>query len=191
MSKKYIEDETFEHIDFSENALEKADYEKCMFCNCNFSNCDLSCINFIECVFLECNLSLAIISQTAFREVQFKNCKLLGLHFDECNSFLFEVGFDNCTLNLSSFYKLKLKKTNFKNCSMHEVDFSETDLTEAVLEQCDLLGAIFQNSILEKTDFRTAFNFSFDPELNRMKKAKFSLQGIAGLLHKYQIEIEN
>ena len=74
---------------------------------------------------------------------------------------------------------------------MHEVDFSETDLTEAVLEQCDLLGAIFQNSILEKTDFRTAFNFSFDPELNRMKKAKFSLQGIAGLLHKYQIEIEN
>jgi hypothetical protein len=43
---------------------------------------------------------------------------------------------------------------------------------------------------LEKADFRSAFNFSIDPEMNRMKKAKFSRTGVFGLLHKYNIEIE-
>ncbi|HSQ45289.1 MAG TPA: pentapeptide repeat-containing protein, partial [Lutibacter sp.] len=71
-----------------------------------------------------------------------------------------------------------------------EVDFSETDLSNAVFNNCDLIGSIFKTSILEKTDFRTSYNYSIDPELNRMKKAKFSLQGLPGLLRKYQIEVE-
>jgi len=33
-------------------------------------------------------------------------------------------------------------------------------------------------------------NYSIDPELNKIKKARFSTQGIAGLLDKYDIEIE-
>ena len=31
---------------------------------------------------------------------------------------------------------------------------------------------------------------SIDPETNRIKKAKFSISGVLGLLHKYDIEIE-
>ena len=83
-----------------------------------------------------------------------------------------------------------MKATKFKNCNLHEADFAETDLTNAVFENCDLVGAIFDHSILEKTDFRTSFNFSIDPEMNRIKKAKFSLATIKGLLDKYTIEIE-
>jgi hypothetical protein len=37
---------------------------------------------------------------------------------------------------------------------------------------------------------RTSYNYSINPEVNRIKKAKFSTTGIAGLLHKYDIEIE-
>jgi hypothetical protein len=33
-------------------------------------------------------------------------------------------------------------------------------------------------------------NYSIDPDLNKIKKARFSTQGIAGLLDKYDIEIE-
>ena len=43
---------------------------------------------------------------------------------------------------------------------------------------------------LEKADFRTAFNYSIDPENNRMKKAKFSPPEVVGLLNKYDIEID-
>ncbi|OQA01530.1 MAG: hypothetical protein BWY70_00347 [Bacteroidetes bacterium ADurb.Bin408] len=43
---------------------------------------------------------------------------------------------------------------------------------------------------LEKADLRTAFNYIIDPELNHIKKARFSLRGISGLLAKYNIDIE-
>jgi hypothetical protein len=43
---------------------------------------------------------------------------------------------------------------------------------------------------LEKVDFRTAVNYAFDPNSNKIKKAKFSLMGLAGLLSKYDIDIE-
>jgi uncharacterized protein YjbI with pentapeptide repeats len=133
---------------------------------------------------------MAKLSGTSFRDCRFKNCKLLGLRFDHCNSFLFAVAFENCILNLASFYGLKIKGTQFKDCVLHEADFSTADLTSAKFENCDLRGAQFENCILERADFRAAYNYSFDPELNRIKKAKFSRMGIAGLLDKYDIEIE-
>ena len=55
---------------------------------------------------------------------------------------------------------------------------------------CDFSGAVFENTILEKADLRTAINYSIDPEINRLKKAKFSMPGLIGLLDKYDIELE-
>jgi len=73
---------------------------------------------------------------------------------------------------------------------MQETDFTETDLSSAIFETCDLQRAVFYATILEKADFRSSFNYSLDPERNRIKKARFSRLGIAGLLDKYNIEIE-
>ena len=101
-----------------------------------------------------------------------------------------EIPLDDCQLNHSSFYKTKIKKTLFKNSELQEVDFVESDLTGVVFTNCNLAKAVFDNTTLEKTDFRTAYNYSIDPETNRMKKARFSLLGIPGLLNKYDIEIE-
>ena len=129
------------------------------------------------------------LTGTTLRDIKFSGCKLLGLHFEDCSDFLFSVSFDNCILNLSSFYKRKLKKIIFKNTSLQEVDFTEADLSFAQFDNCDLRGATFVGTILEKADFRNAYNYAIDPELNRIKKAKFSLSGIAGLLNKYDIEI--
>jgi fluoroquinolone resistance protein len=190
MNKFYIENETFEKINCTEIVLIKGDYENCTFINCNFPNIDLSNINFIECTFKGCDLSVAKLIKTAFRDVKFKDCKMLGLHFENCNEFLFSVYFENCILNLSSFYKRSLKKTKFVNTRLHEVDFGEADLTASVFDNCDLMRAIFDHTNLEKTDLRTSYNYSIDPEMNRIKKAKFAIAGIAGLLHKYDIIIE-
>ncbi len=190
MNKNYIEGKTFDKIDFSVNALPVANYECCTFRNCNFSEADLSNSIFSACDFSLCNLSMAKLFQTGFREVKFKECKLAGLHFETCNHFLFSVSFETCLLSFSSFYKLNLKKTIFKNSTLHEVDFAEVDLTESAFFNCDLMNTIFDNTLLEKVDFRTSFNYSINPTFNRIKKAKFSLNGILGLLQQYDIEIE-
>ena len=49
---------------------------------------------------------------------------------------------------------------------------------------------LFTDTIFEKKDFRTATSYSIDPEKNTIKKARFSLGGVAGLLDKYDIEIQ-
>ncbi len=85
---------------------------------------------------------------------------------------------------------MKIRKTLFKDCSVKEVDFSETDLADSSFINCDLTRSFFQHSILEKADFRSALNYSIDPELNRIKKARFAVSGVAGLLDKYQIIVE-
>ena len=63
-------------------------------------------------------------------------------------------------------------------------------MTSALLDHCNLERATFDQTILEKADLRTSYNYSIDPENNRLKKAKFSMEGISGLLDKYDIEIE-
>jgi len=115
---------------------------------------------------------------------------MLGLLFEDCNKFGLSFSFDNCILNHCSFYKTKLKKIIFKHCQLQETDFTESDLTGAIFNECDLFNAKFDNTILEKADFKTAYNYSIDPEINKIKQAKFSVHGIAGLLHKYNIIIE-
>jgi uncharacterized protein YjbI with pentapeptide repeats len=72
---------------------------------------------------------------------------------------------------------------------LQETDFTETDLSASLFDNCDLQRAIFHKTMLEKTDFCTSFHFSIDPENNRIKKARFSIIGVVGLLDKYGIEI--
>ena len=190
MDQTFTEDKTFDKVDFSKNPLPKGEYENCGFNYCEFSNSDLSEIKFIDCTFFACNLSLVKLNNTAFRNIQFRDCKMLGLLFSNCNHFGLSLGFKNCLLDHGSFYQLKIKKTTFTNSKLLEVDFTECDLTGSLFDNCDLARATFERTILEKTDFRTSFNFTIDPEINRIKKAKFSLSEISGLLAKYDIEID-
>ena len=190
MGLKITENRVFEKNSFSETGLPKGEYESCKFRNCDFPDGDLSGVIFIDCVFENCNLSLTKVRNTSFKTVRFISCKLLGLNFSDCNPFLLSLYFENCLMNLTSFYKLKLKGTCFKNCDLKETDFIESDLTLSVFDNCNFERAIFEGTIIEKADFRTSFNYSIDPVVNRIKKAKFSMNGLAGLLDKYDIQIE-
>ncbi|HET6528553.1 MAG TPA: pentapeptide repeat-containing protein [Balneolaceae bacterium] len=189
MSESYQHIQNFDKIDFSAKEMSK-EYESCAFNNCNFLNSDLSKIKFIDCTFENCNFSRVKIYATLFRDVHFKNCKLLGLTLDDCNELLLSMSFNDCQLSLASFYKLSLKNTTFENCNLKEADFTESDLTHSTFSNCDLAGAVFKNTILKNVDFRTSYHFSIDPEINQIKKAKFSMPEIVGLLDKYDIEIE-
>ena len=116
---------------------------------------------------------------------------MLGLNFDKCSDFAFSIKVDNCQLNHSSFYKQKLSKTLFAKSKLQEVDFTQCDLSSSVFDDCDLLNAIFYNTDIQNADFRNSHNFTIDPENNRIKGAKFTLQSVGGLLAKYDIKIES
>ena len=186
----YTCDQNFDNTDFVRSPLEKGEYENCTFRNCNFEYADISGFTFTDCEFTGCNLSMAKLVNTAFRSVHFKECKMLGLQFSECNGFGLSFRFEDCMLNNSVFYGASVKKTIFKNSKLIEVDFTDCDLSGSVLSGCDLSGAIFDHSNLEKADFRSSFNYFIDPVVNRLKKAKFSLSEVYGLLYKLDIEID-
>ncbi len=189
MIDKITENKTFNKQNYSNTKLEFSEYESCIFNYCDFSNSDLSNITFIDCEFNNCNLSMIKLKSTSFKDVRFTECKLLGANFNDCKEFLLAFCFNKCNLNFATFHKLKIKSTKFKNCSLHEADFSETNLQNAKFDNCDLNRAVFENTILEKADFISSYNYSINPESNKIRKAKFSATGIIGLLDKYNIEI--
>ncbi len=189
-AENYQRDLKYERQQFTIVSLEKGEYESCIFNGCDFNALNLSNYKFVDCIFNSCNLSLCELQQTAFRDVEFKDCKLMGLRFDQTNTFGLSFTFEACILDHSIFFGLKLKNTAYRNCRLHEVDFTECDLTASSFENCDLQRAIFMQCNLQKADFRTSFNYVLDPELNRIKKAKFSLLGVPGLLYKYDIHID-
>jgi uncharacterized protein YjbI with pentapeptide repeats len=191
MESVYIEDENFEKRDFTATPLPLGEYENCTFKDCEFANTDLREIRFVDCTFLSCNLTMAHLAGTVLRDINFINCKMVGLHFENCSQFALSFSIDNCNLMHASFFRTKIKSTVFKNSVLHDVDFTDCDLSGCVFDRCDFKGAKFDNTIIEKADFSTAFNYSIDPEVNRMKKAKFSMAGVAGLLDKYDIVIDS
>lgn len=77
----------------------------------------------------------------------------------------------------------------FIKCSMVEADFTDANLIKGNFEGCDLSRATFSNTNLQSADFRTAINYSIDPETNKISKAKFSIVGVLGLLDKYDIKV--
>ncbi len=184
----YTEDTIFEDRDVGENPLPAGEYEGCTFKNCNLAGVDLSGYAFIDCSFTDCDWSLAKLARTVLRDLRFSGCKLMGLHFEDCAAVSFSA--DNSLINHSSFYQVKMKKTNFLNSQLVETDFTECDLTGAVFAGCNLDRALFERTILEKADLRTAYNYTIDPEKNTVKKARFSVSGLPGLLRKYNIDIE-
>jgi fluoroquinolone resistance protein len=183
-------EEKFECEKYTGSFLKNLVFELCFFTNCDFFETNFLGVVFIDCQFNDCNFSMAKLNDTALRGTQFFNCKMMGVIFDKCHPLLFTVQFNDCILDYSSFSTLKMKQTQFKGCSIIEAQFVETDLTGSSFVECNLFRTVFQQSILEKVDFTTSRNYSIDPGQNRMKKAKFAIAGLPGLLEKYGIIVE-
>lgn len=181
---------TFDKVIYIDKKVNNREFEDCVFKNCDFSNSNFAMNTFQDCEFIDCNLSMTNLSSTSLKTVTFSNCKLLGIQFNVCMDFLFQVSFNDCILDYSVFNNKKMPKTPFDNCSLKDVSFIGTNLSGSVFDNCNLEGAIFNDTELKEVNFLTAYNYKIDPEFNPMRKAKFSIQGIAGLLDKYDIKIQ-
>ncbi|HTF20170.1 MAG TPA: pentapeptide repeat-containing protein [Chryseolinea sp.] len=185
-----VTDQNFSKTSFKDHPLEKGEYENCTFSDCDFSECGLMHFKFIDCIFITCNLSLIKTNDTSFQSASFKGCKMLGIRFDLCKTFNLSLSFDNCTLDHSIFFRLSIKKTIIRDCSLKSVDFTECDLSGSTISRCNLADATIENANLEKVDFRGSVNYRIDPTMNRMKKSKYSLDGLPGLLARYDIVVD-
>jgi len=72
---------------------------------------------------------------------------------------------------------------------MIATDLSEADLSDCKFHNCNMERTVFDQTILRNADLSTSYNFIIDPDNNDIKKAKFSVHGLPGLLMKYGIEI--
>jgi uncharacterized protein YjbI with pentapeptide repeats len=115
---------------------------------------------------------------------------LIGVNFTPTDTFLFHVSFENSILDYASFLGMKMNGTKFNTCSLKEVNFSSCQLPNSAFMQSNLQDALFNKTSLKQADLSTAYNFHIDPVLNDVKKAKFSMQGLPGLLSAFDIIIE-
>ncbi len=66
-----------------------------------------------------------------------------------------------------------MKKTTFNNSKPVEADFSNAHLSSSAFDNCNMRLAKFGNTILEKADRRTFFNYSINPQIIKLKKLSF------------------
>ena len=186
---KIFDDKKLENIDFSTTGLELGEYNNCSFINCNFEGAHLSNNHFMDCEFIDCNLSNSRVKNTMLQGVEFHNCKLMGIQFSECNPFLFALHLYQCNLSFSSFYHFNIKNIRFNNCTLEEVDFTEADAEGVIFNECTFTRAIFENTNLKKSDFRTSSNFKIHPQNNLVMGAHFKKEQLENLLTSYKLNI--
>ena len=186
----YYVNQVFDKTSLPQTGTIDTQFDSCTFKNCDFTATDFFGCDFAKCTFEHCNLSMVKFGHIGFDNVLFDGCKMIGVDFSHTKDFLFSVNFSNCILDYAAFMKKKNRKANFNNCSLKGTDFSEADLTSAVFQKCDLSAAVFMRSILSSANFVSAYNFTIDPEKNQLRKAKFSTDGLIGLLANYGIIVE-
>ena len=189
MEQTLHEDKTFEKVMYTDQVIKGREFQGCTFKSCDFMNSDFSFNTFHDCTFEACNLSMMKLKASTLNNAVFKGCKVLGVNFSECSEFLFHVRFESCVLDYASFAGRKMQKTKLTDCSAKEATFSLADLSGSVFEKTDLWGAVFNRTNLTAANFITAFNYTIDPEINNIKKASFSMDGLTGLLVRHNINV--
>lgn len=190
MAGTYYNNKIFDKLDSVEQEMTGNEYDSCIFRNLDFSNCNFSRSEFVNCRFESCNLSLVKLTAVRIKNINFVDCKLVGVGFSQCDDFLFSASFIRSNLDYCYFINKNLKNTRFTECSIREANFAGADLSNIEFNNCDFSNTVFEKTILERTNFTSSFNYSINPEQNKLKKTKFSVDGLRGLLDKYDIIVE-
>ena len=189
----------FYNMNFSDLALEKAEFDHKIFENCtfnksNFNEAKFTACKFVDCEFISCNLSSIQIKSSSFSETVFDESKLIGINWTQAkwpyiklNS---PINFYRCNISHSSFYELDLKEIIIEECKAHDVDFREGNFSNGSFMLTDLQGSLFMHTKLYASTFTSAINYHINPNENDIRKGKFSIPEVMNLLDCFQIQIE-
>lgn len=174
---------------FNDIQLHEKEFYKCTFESCDFSKAVLTQCRFENCTFNKCDLSLAKLKGAEFIDVSFTGSKLIGIDWAETLS-ISGLKFNQCRLDHSVFYSVEMRFTSFEECVLKGADFERANLTKAVFTLSDLEGCKFRETNLTSADFTGAINYSINPNLNKIRKAVFSLPDALALLNCFDIVIK-
>jgi uncharacterized protein YjbI with pentapeptide repeats len=134
------------------------------------------------------------VKSSAFSGVKFEGSKVIGVNWSDANwksvgLLAPSIDFVRCTINYSTFIGLSLKKAQFAQCIAHDVDFTETDLTQANCSDTDFAESRFSQTNLTEANFTHASNYVIDVHFNKVKNATFSLPEAMSLLYSLGIHL--
>jgi uncharacterized protein YjbI with pentapeptide repeats len=189
------EDRSFERLRLDHAQVDSAHFLDCQFTGCSLVEAALSACRFQRCNFVDCDLSLVDISGSQFASVVFEGSKLVGVDWTRAHRSEHTLGkplkFINCMLNHGTFIGLDLERVKITDSLAHEVDFRETNLSEAVFSGTDLQGSLFLDTDLSAADLRSARNYLINPAINKLNGARFSLPEAISLLYALDIELDD
>ncbi|SEO98238.1 pentapeptide repeat-containing protein [Paenibacillus sp. OV219] len=185
--------EHFAELAFTKEELIGVKFYDCTFTKCDFSETVFDECKFSDCMFTSCDLSMIKLMDSTISQASFKQCKLVGVDWTEASWSRIKVSgtlrFDECMLNHSTFIGLTLRKSEMIGCTARNVDFREVDLQESNLTRTNFAESLFSETNLTGADLSHATNYSIDPSVNRINKAKFTLPEAISLLYSMDIEI--
>lgn len=182
-------EQTFTRILLDSEIMQAKTFEDCIFEDCRFLNCSFEKSRFLSCHFRRCIISATSVLGCSFVRPVFRKCKVLGIDWTNIK-ILQEPEFYECQINLSNFRMIKIPKAKIINCEAKEVEFIETDFTDAILTGTDFEKSRFFKTNLSGADFRGAKNYNIDIINNTIYKAKFSYPEVISLLNNLNITFE-
>ncbi len=185
----YFENITFTIENSSFDLKKSLEFVECHFIGIDFSQYNLSRFKFLDCEFHECNFSNSCLKGASIRHASFIKSKLIGLNWTEATS-VSTSSFSECILDYSIFHSMNLKNFIFSDCKMLEVEFSDAQLSKAILNRCMLRGTTFNKANLQEADLRGSTEYDIDVRYTNIKKAKFSMPEAMNLLNSLDIFIE-
>lgn len=174
--------------------IESNEYAECLFEQCQFMDMALRNVVFSNCVFTGCTFRNVDMSGLRMQNASFQDCAFIGIDWSEVRRTgklfpLFkEIG--GCTLKFNNFFKMKIPKISIVDSSLLDCAFMECELAGSVFRNVDFQDTTFQDCDLSKADFREARNYKINTTSNRVRKARFSLPEVVGLLDNLDVIIE-
>jgi uncharacterized protein YjbI with pentapeptide repeats len=184
----------FADVTFADLALEAADLrgkelQRCTFRRCKLPESRWARAKLEDCVFEHCDLTRMAPQELGLRGVTFKDTKLMGVDWTDTGPHP-NVTFEGCDLRYASFVKMRLRGTKFLRCMAREANFLEVDLTEADFTDTDLSDSTIKGCTLIKANLAHAVGLRLDPQLNKVKGARLSLEAAVLLVQSFGIVVE-
>lgn len=183
--------QNFDNFSLERAEIERSEFEDCIFQACSFHDIRWRGCTFLNCEFKKCEWHLNQVTHSSFKHVRFEDSTVIGVDWTQAawpkKSLFCALQFTRCTLNHSTFIALSLRDLQLIECVAHNVDFEETDLTQAICRGTDFTNSRFCRTNLTKADFTGAKNYSIAADQNTLKKTKFSLPEAMALLYHLDI----
>lgn len=175
--EQFFED-SFSKLELPDQHYRSIEFEECQFLDCDFSGVKFQNCKFFNCRFESCNLSLLNLANSKLFGITFQDSKLVGIDWTKATwpeyHSDFELEFQRCILNDSSFFGLTLNEIILNECKLRDVDFREGDFTASTMTHCDFTHSLFMRTNLQRVDFSESSGHAIDVLNNPVNGARFS-----------------